>query len=430
MIKKNVLIFPAGSEIGIEIFNSLKYNIHFDIFGASGKADHAKFLYKLDRYYEGEYYIEKDNFIEIFNLLLISCNIQFIFPTHDSITLFLIENKEKIKATILTSTYNTALIARDKRMTYEVFKNDSFCPIIHNEITQEIEYPIFLKPNRGQGGKGTLLVSNNEDLNSILNKNREDLVICEYLPGDEISVDCFTDRKRKLLFVGPRSRQRIQMGISFNSESITLIDEIEKIAIAINDKLELRGAWFFQLKKDKFGQYKLLEFAVRQASTMGVYRQLGVNFALLTLFDRMDMDVAVIKNNYSIELDRCLFNRFKIKYDYDHVYLDFDDTLIINNEININAMRYIYYCKNRNISVVLLTKHKYDLDATLEHYGISKSIFKEIIKINIDDDKRLYINSPRSIFIDNYFRDRQLVSESLGIPVFDVDAIDSLIIKI
>jgi hypothetical protein len=429
MIKKNVLIFPAGSEIGIEIFNSLKYNIHFDIFGASGKADHAKFLYKLDRYYEGEYYIEKDNFIEIFNLLLISCNIQFVFPTHDSISLFLIENKEKIKATILTSTYNAALIARDKRMTYEVFKNDSFCPIIYNEITQEIEYPIFLKPNRGQGGKGTLLVSNNEDLNNILNKNREDLVICEYLPGDEISVDCFTDRKRKLLFVGPRSRQRIQMGISFNSESITLNDEIEKIAIAINDKLELRGAWFFQLKKDKFGQYKLLEIAVRQASTMGVYRQLGVNFALLTLFDRMDMDVDVIKNNYSIELDRCLFNRFKIKYDYDHVYLDFDDTLIINNEININAMRYIYYCKNRNISVVLLTKHKYDLDATLEHYGISKSIFKEIIKINIDDDKRLYINSPRAIFIDNYFRDRQLVSESLGIPVFDVDAIDSLIMN-
>jgi hypothetical protein len=41
-IKKcRVIIFPAGSEIGLEIFNSLKYSHHVEVFGASGKSDHA-----------------------------------------------------------------------------------------------------------------------------------------------------------------------------------------------------------------------------------------------------------------------------------------------------------------------------------------------------------------------------------------------------
>jgi hypothetical protein len=62
--KINVLIFPAGSEIGMEIFHSLKYNLHFNVFGASGKSDHAKYIYNTDNYFEDEFYISNDNFIE------------------------------------------------------------------------------------------------------------------------------------------------------------------------------------------------------------------------------------------------------------------------------------------------------------------------------------------------------------------------------
>jgi len=423
--KTNVLIFPAGSEIGIEIFHSLKYNLHFNVMGASGKSDHAKYIYEACNYFEDELYISNDDFIEKFNSLLTKQNIKYVFPTHDTIALYLIEKQKNIKSTILTSPYETALVARDKKMTYEIFSQEDFCPIVFQEKLNEISYPVFLKPNKGQGGKGAFIALSEEDLRNGLKKD-DDFVICEYLPGEEISVDCFTDRHQQLLFIGPRSRERVQMGISFNSKSILLTDEVEQIAQKINKKLNIRGAWFFQLKRDSEGRYKLLEFAVRQASTMGLYRQVGVNFALLTLFDRMEKDVSIINNEYNIELDRCLFNRYKIDYKYDKVYLDFDDTLIINDKINIDAIRYVYYCKNKGISIILLTKHRYDLDASLERYGISKSLFDQIIHIDIDDDKLNYLNSEKSIFIDNYFNDRLRVNK-IGIPVFDVDAIESLI---
>jgi len=50
--KHNVLIFPAGSEIGLEIYHALKYSHHVEVFGASGKSDHASFLYEEGRYVE------------------------------------------------------------------------------------------------------------------------------------------------------------------------------------------------------------------------------------------------------------------------------------------------------------------------------------------------------------------------------------------
>ena len=422
----NILIFPAGSEIGFEIYNSLKYNLHIELFGASAKSDHARFLYDKDHYFEGDYYITDVNFIENFNSLLRHLNIDIIMPTHDSIALFLAKNKANITANILTSPYQTALIAREKKLTFNLFKNLDFCPIVYDYPYNDVTFPVFLKPNIGQGAKGTCVVNNKEDLQIKINEN-PDLIACEYLPGEELSVDCFTNRKRELLFVGPRTRERIQMGISFNSSSVALTREIQEIAETINKMVEIQGAWFFQVKKDDKGKFKLLEFAVRQASTMGLYRQLGVNFALLSIFDSLDIDVKILKNNYSIELDRCLFSRYRIGLEYNRVYFDFDDTLIINNRVNETALKYLYQCKYRQIKICLLTKHEFDLDETLQKYCLAKNLFDEIILLKPDDDKIKYIIPNYSIFIDNYYFDREKVSSKLHIPVFDVDAIESLL---
>ena len=117
-----------------------------------------------------------------------------------------------------------------------------------------------MKPDDGQGGKGTHIAHDREELSFHLRK-APDLLVTEFLPGEELSVDCFTDFNRKLLFVGPRTRERVQMGISFRSTAVPVTEEIRRIAQAINDAVRLNGAWFFQVKKDRDGRYKLLEFA-------------------------------------------------------------------------------------------------------------------------------------------------------------------------
>ena len=59
------------------------------------------------------------------------------------------------------------------------------------EDVADTDYPLFLKPDDGQGAKGVCLVSNRTELLNVLNSNKN-LVICENLPGDEFTVDCFT----------------------------------------------------------------------------------------------------------------------------------------------------------------------------------------------------------------------------------------------
>ena len=45
-MKKNILVFPCGSEIALEIYKSLKYSIHFNLIGASSVEDHGRFVYE------------------------------------------------------------------------------------------------------------------------------------------------------------------------------------------------------------------------------------------------------------------------------------------------------------------------------------------------------------------------------------------------
>lgn len=424
--KHRVLIFPAGSEIGLEIYNSLKYSHHVEVFGASGKSDHASFVYEEDHYVEDALYVDQPDFVERFNRLLRTLKIEFVYPTHDTIACFLAENQPEIDAHVLTSCAETNHIARSKRQTYKSFEQFNFCPEMFAKTSREMCFPVFLKPDDGQGGKGACTAESLADLTFYLGKNPS-LLVTEFLPGEELSVDCFTSFRGKLLFIGPRTRERIQMGISFRSTALELTQEIEQIAYCINETVSLNGAWFFQVKKDRNGQFKLMEFAPRQSSTMGLYRHTGVNFALLSLFNAQGKTVEILQNPCAVQLDRCLYNRFKTDLGFRRVYIDFDETLVVGRHVHEFAMAFVYQCRNRGIAIVLLTKHRHNLTDTLRSCGISEHLFEDIVQISDSQDKWAFINPVGAIFIDNYWFDRRAVKEKFAIPVFDVDGIECLL---
>ena len=425
--KRNVLIFPAGSEIGLEIYNSLKYSHHLRVFGASGKSDHAAFVYEESNYFEDKYlYIDCEDFIDRMNGYLSRLRIEFIYPTHDTIVNFLAEQQSKLLAKVITSCFQTNQIARFKNNTYKKFGCFDFCPDIYLPPYNNLSYPVFLKPSDGQGGKGAFRADDKLDLDFYLRK-APDLMVTEFLPGEELSVDCFTNYKGQLIFIGPRTRERVQMGISFRTTAVECNDEVRSIAHAINDNVDLNGAWFFQVKGDSRGRFKLLEFAPRQSSTMGLYRHVGVNFALLSFFNAQEIPVQILQNNYTLQLDRCLHNRFKTDLSFSRVYIDFDETLITDDQVHDQVMAFLYQCRNRKIEIVLLTKHRHDVIQTLERCGIARSLFTDIICLSDNQCKWKYINPKGAIFIDNYWYDRRVVYEKLGVPVFDVDAVESLL---
>ncbi len=69
--KKRVLIFPCGSEIGLEVNRALSNDIHFEMYGASSLPDHGKFVFK--NYIEGIPFVDKENFIDEIEVNYLGC---------------------------------------------------------------------------------------------------------------------------------------------------------------------------------------------------------------------------------------------------------------------------------------------------------------------------------------------------------------------
>lgn len=422
--KLNILIYPSGGENALEVREALSYKVNIQIFGASSKDDHSKYVYK-------NFFIcpnvNDDNFLMRFNELLERYQINVIIPCHDTVALKLSEWRDQINATIITSDYETNKKCRYKILTYKALSSFSFIPKIYSKIKEIKEYPVFIKPNEGAGGKGTFVAYKCEEVQKFLDlHNENDYIIVEFLPGKEYTVDCFTDKNRNLRYVGARERRRIWGGISTRATSVTDNKFID-IAESINYTMKFRGYWFYQVKEDSSGNLKLLEVATRPAGTMCLYRQRGINFMLLSIYDFLGYDYEMIDNGYSVELDRCLFARYTFDYNYDSIYLDFDDTLIFNGKVNKYCLLLLYQAKEKGISVILLTKSVANVYDKLNHYHIPTTIFSKIEAINENENKADYIRHKRPIFIDNSFEERYKVKLKLNIPVLDTDNIPLLL---
>lgn len=422
-MKKNILVFPCGSEIGLEIYRSLRYSIHFNLIGASSVEDHGRFVY--ENYIGGLPYITDNNFIDAIREIVIKEKIDAIYPAMDSVIAELKNNEEKIGCKIIASDKDTVNICLSKKKTYEIFDGIVNVPKIY-EYTKVDSYPIFCKPNIGYGSRGAQKIENQNSLQEYILKY-DDYIICQYLSGEEYTVDCFTDRHGKLLFYAPRVRKRVMNGISvdtvpYNDES----NEFEHLIKSINNTIKFRGAWFAQFKRDEKGRIFLLEVASRFAGSSSLFRGCGINFALLTLFDAFNNDVCIFKNRYNIEMDRALNNVFKIDIKYNEVFIDFDDCLVVESKlVNTQLISFIYQCLNNRIKVTLLSRHFGDIYKQLEHFRLT-NLFDRIIHIGEKEKKSDYIDNSNSIFIDDSFSERKDVYINCQIPVFSVDMIEVL----
>lgn len=419
---KNVLVIPAGTEIALEINSALRYSKFVRLFGATSVPCHAQFVY--ENCAEDVPYPDSPDFAEKVNEIIKRFNINYIYPAHDSVLLALTRLQDRLNAKVVTSALETVEITRSKNKTYEFFSGASYLPKTYKSVDEIESYPVFIKPAMGQGSQGARRIDCKEALADALSDGVE-YAICEYLPGEEFTVDCFTDRTGALRVVSPRSRERIRAGISVRSKRTECDEKIRTVAEDINGRLSFTGAWFFQLKRNTRGEYRLMEIAPRIAGTMSVTRNSGINMPMLTLFALMGYDVDIIDNGNELLLDRAFVSRFKTDIEYSNVYVDFDDTLTVNGRVNDYLMMYLYQARGRGKKLFLLTKHSTDIYDSMEKYAISPKLFEEIIHIPKNTEKSEYIK-PDSIFIDDSFSERMRVHKRCGIPVFDVDMVESL----
>ena len=418
---RNILVFPAGTEIGLEIYHALKQCKEIRMFGASEDvSNHAKFLYT--HYYKLPS-IHDDNWLNALENLCLTLKIDYIFPAYDDIIVALSRVKDKLSAAVILPSEKVCEITRSKSTTYACLQDVVRVPILYKNPQEVKQFPVFIKPDQGQGSLGVKKITSLEQLYPALAK-LPDAIISEYLPGKEYTIDCFSDRERGLLFSGARIRGRMRNGIAVNTRTVEL-PEATEIAKKIGDKLSLHGAWFFQLKGAKDGSLALLEVAPRIAGSMATHRVRGINFPLLSIYEHERFPLHILINSGAVELDRALSKRYKHSVKFNCLYVDLDDTLILNNKVNEEVIKLIYQCINDHKRVILITRHVHDLQRTLVTYRLS-GLFDEIIHLSPLDKKSHYIKESAAIFVDDSFAERLEVATECGISTFDTSMIELL----
>lgn len=418
----NVLVAPGGSTIAQEVYYSLRDCKNINLFSINliDTPSHESFIFK--NFHTMAPFKETDKCIEDINKVCKLENIDFIIPCNDE-ALYMFSMSKELHVPVLTSPIDTITVCRLKSTTYDFFKKYIHVPY------EGKNFPVFIKPDLGTGSKNTHIINNYIDLGFYSNLLGNNRITMEYLPGDEYTVDCFSDREKGLLFAQGRKRVRISGGVAVNCILPTKEKQkkIKEIAQEINKHLIFYGPWFFQLKEDKNGILILLEINPRIAGSMSFTRTMGVNFPLLSIYEHLRIPIEILTNNINnYKMDKCLVGKYRSDIEYDNVYIDLDDTIILKEKVNPKVISFLYQCLNKHKSLSLLTKHESDPVQTLIKYHIDPKIFTSIIHIPLDTPKDIFITCPYSILIDDSFSERY-ETHKRGIPTFDVSMLDFLI---
>lgn len=409
----NILVVPGTNRCAIEIIDSISSMKDIHLYGAGSDLEN-NLCSKYEKYFELPDISNSQLALDELTSLLSAQNnkFDFIVFTHDE-WIYKTKNFVLPKGTILLGHNEQAIeITSFKSKTYEVLAPLVPVPRVYKNKDEVSEFPVFAKPDRGQGSRGSKVLNDLTELENYLEENNSNNIISELLPGREFTIDCFSNRESRIVFSAARERLKIDGGVAIGTKTLHL-EDISEMAQVISSKLQLNGAWFFQVKYDKSNTAVLIEVGLRIAGASGIERVRGFNLTAAWLYQASGIEVAVINPSIQVEV-ASRGNTKTIKFDrfFNKIYVDLDDTIILpDGSLNNPLILGIKEFKSSGIPISLVTRHSQDLDQTLKKFGI-KALFDEIFWITDGSPKSSKMSFDGDfLFIDDSFSERYEVSK-------------------
>jgi carbamoyl-phosphate synthase large subunit len=134
----------------------------------------------------------------------------------------------------------------DKWRFYERIRGEFPVPRTCQSPPDDLEFPCFVKPRRGKGSRGAAVCRDRRTLEHRLSES-DDLLIQEYLPGLEYTVDVLADLDGRPVIAVPRLRLAVKDGISVRGQVIhdEIIDDVSGAARFIEVNPRMGGGTFF-----------------------------------------------------------------------------------------------------------------------------------------------------------------------------------------
>lgn len=252
---------------------------------------------------------EDPTYLEEINRLCVEDGIDLVLPQTTRETVALSSARRKLKVPVAVSSASAVSVANDKSKLLAVFRRLGL-PFPEFSVVRgmaELErkarllgypsVPVVVKPTVSYGSRGFRVLSESTswDRNRFLTDKPSasevtldqlratlargsgafpELLVTEYLPGIEYSVDAFIGKRAEVAI--PRRRDEIVNGISFRT-TVEHRDDVTRATLEAAKSIGLRFAFGFQFKLSQQGIPKVLECNPRVQGTMVASVFSGVN---------------------------------------------------------------------------------------------------------------------------------------------------------
>lgn len=336
--KINVIVTACGAPGAPGIIKSLRMNGERDIriIGTDMNPDAVGF-YMVDK----SYVVPPGNSPEFIPKMLEIAekeDIDVILPlaTYELMSFSLNKRKfEDIDAEIMVSDPEPLEIANNKGKLYD-FLRDKSIDVPKSKIVEDLselekyvfelgypDVPVCIKPQISKGGRGFRILKINIDKLDLLMNSKPDntfttfedirsilqnanpfpkMVVMEYLPGREYSVDVLASKGESLITV-PRSRDVIKLGISF----VGMVEnnkEVKNMANKIVKEIGLDYNINLQLKYSIDNIPKIIEINPRVSGTIVLCTGAGVNMPYFGIKMALGEEIPKIIPRYGTKMIR------------------------------------------------------------------------------------------------------------------------------
>jgi carbamoyl-phosphate synthase large subunit len=271
------------------------------------------------------------SFIDVVLNICRSKQIQVILPLVTKELFPLSQQKrifEEAGFKVLVSSKEATDLANNKSACYGFLQQQNIAVPKHFVVNTSEEFiqaaaalgypkkPFCFKPSVTNGSRGFRIVSDSIDESEMLfnqkpyntsitylhaltilqSKTFPQLLVSEYLPGEEYSVDCLANNGKAVLVV-PRIRKKMINGITVEGEFIQN-EEIKKYCTQIIESIGLHGNIGIQVKYGEENKPLLLEINPRVQGTIVAALGAGINLPLLAI--KQELNLSINENEWKV----------------------------------------------------------------------------------------------------------------------------------
>jgi len=244
-------------------------------------------------------------------------NVSLVLPMTDLDIRSLARQRAKFDAlgcSVMVGSEESTMLCRDKAAFQEILSSAGLATIrtmTLEEFRTNPFYPCFVKPLRGSASVGTSVINNDKELKAHVATFGELLVVQEYVPGQEFTVDVFRDRKGEVHCVVPRLRMvirsgEVEKGITVRDEHV--IEATTKLASLLGD---VWGVFCCQCKRETGGPPRFFEVNPRFGGGSPLSIAAGANLPRYVLQEVLgkpiDKDIDFQENLMMLRYDQAVF---------------------------------------------------------------------------------------------------------------------------